>query len=190
MLIGDDKMPFLDILYKLMEDKKIKKNPLCKKLDINTNSFVNWENRGTLPSAEVIIKLANYFDVSSDYLLGLDDVPNRSTPLPDDIQELIDLYSSLPERKQGEVKGFIKALIEPSRKTANDADNDIIETPKGRYKVAHAAAFGGGTMDILIPADVSYDEINRLIDENKALQRHRKNEKVADELIEKIKNKE
>lgn len=67
------------------------------------------------------------------------------------------------------------------------SDDGIIETPKGRYKVAHAAAFGGGAMDILIPADVSYDEINRLIDENKALQRQKENQKVAEELKEIIK---
>nr|MDE5577593.1 helix-turn-helix transcriptional regulator [Oscillospiraceae bacterium] len=61
---------------------------------------------------------------------------------------------------------------------------DTIETSKGAYKVARAAAFGGGTADIEIAADVSHDEINRMIDENKALQRRRKNEKVADELID------
>lgn len=66
-------------------------------------------------------------------------------------------------------------------------DDDIIETPKGRYKVAHAAAFGGGTMDILIPADVSHDEINRLIDENDAMRSQKENQKVAEELKEIIK---
>lgn len=66
-------------------------------------------------------------------------------------------------------------------------DTEIIETPKGRYKVAHAAAFGGGTMDILIPADVSSEEINRLIDENESLQRQKENQKVAEELKEIIK---
>lgn len=67
------------------------------------------------------------------------------------------------------------------------SDDGIIETPKGRYKVAHAAAFGGGAMEILIPADVSYDEINRLMDENEALQRQKENQKVAEELKEIIK---
>lgn len=177
-------------LFEIMKQRGIKAKELSEAIGASTGNISDWKSGRSSPNIEVLPKIAEFFNVSTDYLLGLDDVPNRNAPLSDDIQELIDLYSSLPERKQGEVKGFIKALIEPSSKTANGADNDIIETPKGRYKVAHAAAFGGGTMDILIPADVSYDEINRLIDENKALQRHRKNEKVADELIEKIKNKE
>ena len=131
-------------------------------IGLSNSIATKWKN-GAYPSGDILVKLSEYFNVSVDYLLGLDTEPNRNTPLSDDIQELIDLYNSLPERKQGEVKGFIKALTEPSRKTANNADNDIIETPKGRYKVAHAAAFGGGTMDILIPANASPDEINRCL---------------------------
>lgn len=61
---------------------------------------------------------------------------------------------------------------------------DTIETSKGAYKVARAAAFGGGVTDIPISADVSTDEINRMIDENKVLQRRKKNDKIADDFID------
>ena len=124
-------MPFLDILYKLMEDKKIKKNPLCKKLDINTNSFVNWENRGTLPSAEVIIKLANYFEVSSDYLLGLDTELNRKTQISEDKQRLLEMYDKLSDMEKGEILGELKALTRdiPMPAAARSTDNSIPTKP-------------------------------------------------------------
>lgn len=70
-------MTFLEKIYKLMQPMNIKKSQLCTELGISQNSFVNWENRGTLPSGEILIKLAQYFNVSADYLLGLDEVPNR-----------------------------------------------------------------------------------------------------------------
>ena len=38
-------------------------------LHLGKNSFINWESRGTVPSGEVVTKIADYFDVTVDYLL-------------------------------------------------------------------------------------------------------------------------
>ncbi len=117
----------IPILFELMKNNNIKQQQLSEAVGVSQGNVSDWKSGRSSPSIEVLPKIAEFFNVSTDYLLGLDDVLNRNTSLSDDIQELIDLYNSLPERKQGEVKGFIRALIEPSRKTANDADNDIIE---------------------------------------------------------------
>ncbi len=114
-------------LFEIMEQRGIKAKKLSEAIGASTGNISDWKSGRSSPSIEVLPKIAEFLNVSTDYLLGLDDVLNRNTSLSDDIQELIDLYNSLPERKQGEVKGFIRALIEPSRKTDNDADNDIIE---------------------------------------------------------------
>lgn len=158
-----------------------------KALNLKPKTVDSWKRGNSKTYYQMLPLICSLLSVSSDYLLGLDTEPNRNSPLSEDIQELIDMYSSLPERKQGEVKGFIKGLTETNRKPANNADDDIVVTPKGKFRVAHAAAFGGGTMDILIPADVSYAEINRLIDESEAQQRQEENQKVAEELKEIIK---
>lgn len=92
-------MNFLEKLYLLMSDKNINKNTLCKILEINSNSFVNWENRGTLPKGETLIKMANYFNVSSDYLLGLDDISNIKNDninLNKDEAKLLSIFRELP----------------------------------------------------------------------------------------------
>ena len=36
-------------------------------------SISNWENNNILPSIDMLIRLADIFQVSTDYLLGLDD---------------------------------------------------------------------------------------------------------------------
>ena len=36
-----------------------------------------WENGITVPPLSVVCALADYFNVSLDYLVGRDDVPNR-----------------------------------------------------------------------------------------------------------------
>ena len=65
-------MTFLERLTLLMEQKGVNKSTLCTQLKISQNSFVNWNNRGTLPSGETLIKLAEYFNVTTDYLLGIE----------------------------------------------------------------------------------------------------------------------
>lgn len=46
---------------------------LAKKLNVSKQSVSNWENDNILPSIEMLVELAKFFSVSTDYLLGLDD---------------------------------------------------------------------------------------------------------------------
>lgn len=46
---------------------------LAFQLHISKQTVSNWENNNILPSVEMLLKLADYFAVSTDYLLGRDD---------------------------------------------------------------------------------------------------------------------
>ena len=46
---------------------------LAKELFVTKQCVSNWENGNIIPSVEMLIKIAKYFSVSTDYLLGLDD---------------------------------------------------------------------------------------------------------------------
>ena len=48
---------------------------LANKLGVTKQSVSNWENDNILPSIEMLVKIANFFEVSTDYLLGLDKKP-------------------------------------------------------------------------------------------------------------------
>lgn len=48
---------------------------LAEKLNISKQTVSNWENENILPSIEMLIRLSKIFNVSTDYLLGLDSVP-------------------------------------------------------------------------------------------------------------------
>jgi len=48
---------------------------IAKETGITNSRLSRWRNFGELPSAENLIKLADYFDVSVDYLLGRTDKP-------------------------------------------------------------------------------------------------------------------
>lgn len=68
---------FLERTLELIERDKISKNKLLMDLGLGKNSFVNWSERGTVPSAETIEKIADYFGVTTDYLLGRTDIMNE-----------------------------------------------------------------------------------------------------------------
>ena len=61
---------FLINLNTLLDEKNISKNKLLTDLKLGKNSYVNWNNRNALPNGKSLIKMADYFDVSIDYLVG------------------------------------------------------------------------------------------------------------------------
>ncbi len=45
---------------------------LAKKLGVSKQCISNWENDNILPSVDMLVKIADLFGVSTDYLLGRD----------------------------------------------------------------------------------------------------------------------
>jgi len=48
---------------------------LAKRLSVSKQTVSNWENGNIQPSIEMLVRLANVFGVTTDYMLGLEDVP-------------------------------------------------------------------------------------------------------------------
>lgn len=61
-------------LKDIREDADIKQQEIAKYLHIRQNTYSQYENgRRQLP-IEILIQLAIYFNVSTDYILGLTDI--------------------------------------------------------------------------------------------------------------------
>lgn len=45
---------------------------LAEKLKVSKQTVSNWENNNILPSVEMLVSIASYFSVTTDYLLELD----------------------------------------------------------------------------------------------------------------------
>ena len=56
----------------LREERNLSQVQLAQALHVSKQSVSNWENNNILPSIEVLLQIAAYFSVSTDYLLGLD----------------------------------------------------------------------------------------------------------------------
>ena len=73
---------------------------LAEKLNISMQTVSNWENDNIQPSIEMLVRVSKIFRVSTDYLLGLDNVPRldiEGLPLNvvAHISSLIDDYQNI-----------------------------------------------------------------------------------------------
>jgi len=55
----------------VLDKNNFSQKRLAKKLNYSRSAIANYEQNTRIPSVEVIIRIAKFFDVSSDYLLGL-----------------------------------------------------------------------------------------------------------------------
>lgn len=67
------KIKIIERIRYLMDIEKISQYMLSKKLGVHQSTICNWLNGKKEPSIESLWKLADYFDVSVDYLIGRDD---------------------------------------------------------------------------------------------------------------------
>ena len=63
-------------LQRLCKDNGEKITPLLIKLNMSTGNIEKWRN-GKMPNGDTLIKLADYFDCSLDYLVGRSDIKER-----------------------------------------------------------------------------------------------------------------
>lgn len=69
-------MQFKDILYKLRKERKVSQQDIGNLVGVTYQAVGKWEAGDSEPDNEAIIKIANYFGVSTDYLLG--NIPEKS----------------------------------------------------------------------------------------------------------------
>lgn len=61
---------FNENLKKLRLKRGISQVEFAQNLGVTKQCVSNWENDNVLPSIEMLIKISNYFNVTTDYLLG------------------------------------------------------------------------------------------------------------------------
>ena len=68
---------FSDRLKELRTTKKLTQKTIAQAIDVTERAYQDLEYGKYNPNHDNIIKLADYFDVSTDYLLGRSDNPTR-----------------------------------------------------------------------------------------------------------------
>lgn len=61
-----------DVIKRLRTSHNLNQVQLAKSLNVSKQTVSNWENNNILPSIDMLVKLSDFFSVSTDYLLELD----------------------------------------------------------------------------------------------------------------------
>ena len=103
-------------IKELRERDGISQAKLANALQMSISSIGMWESTQEIPPAKKLIRIADYFNVSIDYLLGRTDEPGallvsstnfQTTPKE---QQMITSYRKLPTQSQEYVYGIIHNL--------------------------------------------------------------------------------
>ena len=87
---------FSDRLRDLRHENEYSLNFMANELGISSRTLINYENDKVEPTMSKIIALANFFDVSTDYLLGVSDSKNLEDT--SNLNEIAESLASIKNR--------------------------------------------------------------------------------------------
>jgi len=128
-----------DRIRKLRESRNMTQTELSEILGMKTYTTVSkWEKNENFPKGKDLKKLAEIFNVTSDYLLGLSDNKLGKITTQNEHLEILTIYNQLEEPKQEKVLDYAKEQLEEQNsskiisifdKTKNDEDyiTDYVE---------------------------------------------------------------
>ena len=107
-------------LAELRIERQMSQKELSKELDITVQALSNYENGHNAPKDDIKIRIARFFGVSLDYLMGL-----VSDAISYDRRDIIDLPKGFPPGDVPKVKEVIRTLYD------NYRYKNALSLPKG-----------------------------------------------------------
>lgn len=108
-------------LKELREERHLTQNDIAKEIKTSQTNIGRWEKELNEPAASFLIRLADFFQCSIDYLLGReDDFGNitihteKPAPLPPDTQELVNIYQALSPAHRSQILEYARYFAEKS----------------------------------------------------------------------------
>ncbi len=102
-------MVFGQMLKKLRINNELSQKTLADKIGVIQQSISAYENGTSDPSIDCLIKFAQFFNVTIDYLVGYSQAPSNHCFTEDQI-ELFKTYDSLPPGAKPTAQKLLKAL--------------------------------------------------------------------------------
>lgn len=109
-------------LKELRTEKNLTQEEVAKEIGTSQTNIGRWEKGLNEPSSSFVVKLANFFEVSTDYLLGRSDdfgnvtvtTASPSAALTPDEQEILETYRNLPPHRRKTFMLFVESCNEES----------------------------------------------------------------------------
>jgi transcriptional regulator with XRE-family HTH domain len=105
-------MSFSDRLKKARIEKGYSKSDLAREINVHYSQIGRYEEKGAQPSADILAKLANALEVTSDYLMnGTTDELANSSLTDKELLNQFKMIEKMTEEKKSVVKIFLDAFI-------------------------------------------------------------------------------
>ena len=100
-------------IQKLRRAKKITQSEAAELLGISLSTYQKYEREtnGIIPSMEMISRMADFYETSTDYVLGRK--PDEKI-MDADLRQLVDLLQEMPDEKRNTVVSLLLALLTQS----------------------------------------------------------------------------
>jgi transcriptional regulator with XRE-family HTH domain len=108
-----EQMNFPERLKQLRTNKELTQRELAKQLSLSNGSIAMYETGKREPDFNTLEKIADYFNVSTDYLLG------RKPPGKPKKADVFEQISELPEDKKKMIETMLKVF-----KAEQESDDD------------------------------------------------------------------
>lgn len=99
-------------LKQLREQKRLNQDGLAMKINVSQSTISAYEVGERTPDLETLITIANFFDVSIDYLVGRSDVKRniQKSDLSQEELEHLYIYQQLNAMDKEKVNAYINGL--------------------------------------------------------------------------------
>lgn len=120
---------FWERFFHLCEINNKRPTPVGKEIGVSSGIISTWKKEGYCPSGEMLIKIAEYFDCSIDYLVGRSNlIKVQKNELSENDLYFIDKFHSLPEDGQEEIIHIINYKYEQLQKKRKETSSPIRPT--------------------------------------------------------------
>ena len=102
-------------LKELREIRKMSQAELADILDVAQQTVASWERGKSSPNYELLQRIADYFHVSTDYILGREEkrLPFAALPV---VGNIIKMLAALSPQKQEQAASYIAFLAQDDKK--------------------------------------------------------------------------
>lgn len=97
-------------IFYLFKTQGKKQKELSKFTGISTSTISAWNKRGTDPAAEYISTIADFFEVSTDYLLTGKEKSSQEEHLSENELEMLEIFQKFNDREQIKLIGKLEEL--------------------------------------------------------------------------------
>lgn len=126
-------MEIKDVLKSLRKSNGFKTmQDFCEESGISFSTYQNYETGRRVPTVEILVKIADFYGVTTDYLLGREPAPDPFADLnlnKESEEDVINKYMSLPPNIRACLMDVLLQLADAAKQRQNNAQS------QGRYAV-------------------------------------------------------